>query len=227
MLFDWLCNQSSVYGAFPRKPEPKYFLENSVTLGEYRSRYFRSIPPETKWLVEKSTSYYEHPEVADRIAQLIPDSRIVAILRNPVDRAISNYWFSVKHGLESRTIEEVFLRELEKPQLRTEVSVDPFNYIQRGFYANMLTPFLRRFLDRMDVLIFERFIRDAEYRSDFQQRLGLNLSANPDPEWINHSDPEQPTPPEVLQMLRTTFENSISQLEATFKLELSEWKTNA
>jgi len=48
-----------------------------------------------------TTPYYLfHPQVASRIARYDPDARIVALLRDPVQRAWSHYWHEWRRGFE-------------------------------------------------------------------------------------------------------------------------------
>ncbi|MBB4640707.1 sulfotransferase domain-containing protein [Rhizorhapis suberifaciens] len=48
---------------------------------------------------EKSTDYLAHPDAARRIAELLPDIPLIVQLRNPVDRAYSEYRMQLRHGL--------------------------------------------------------------------------------------------------------------------------------
>jgi hypothetical protein len=41
---------------------------------------------------EKSPTYLDHPLVPARIARVCPDVKLIAILRNPTDRAYSDFW---------------------------------------------------------------------------------------------------------------------------------------
>ena len=51
---------------------------------------------------EATPAYMMVEPSAERMAGLIPDARLVAILRNPVDRAYSLYWFTRAWGHENR-----------------------------------------------------------------------------------------------------------------------------
>lgn len=48
---------------------------------------------------EKSTDYFAHPDAARRIADLLPDIPLIVQLRNPVDRAYSEYRMQYRQGL--------------------------------------------------------------------------------------------------------------------------------
>lgn len=43
---------------------------------------------------EKSAHYFADPEVAPRIFKHIPDAKLIAVIRNPVERAYSDFWYS-------------------------------------------------------------------------------------------------------------------------------------
>ena len=80
--------------ARPVRPEPKYFINNKT---DRYINYLKVVFPtdlKTSYLGEKSTSYYEIPHVAARIKNCVPNPKMLFIMRNPVQRALSNYQFS-------------------------------------------------------------------------------------------------------------------------------------
>jgi lipopolysaccharide transport system ATP-binding protein len=50
---------------------------------------------------EASPSYLFDPQVPERMAQVVPEARLIALLRNPVDRAYSHYQMEVRRGNET------------------------------------------------------------------------------------------------------------------------------
>src|SRR6187397_1377370 len=44
---------------------------------------------------EASPSYVFHPSAPERVAALVPDARLIALVRNPIDRALSHYHHEV------------------------------------------------------------------------------------------------------------------------------------
>ena len=95
-LAEMLGKHPEVEMAMPAHPEPKFFLRPRRHL-EYDQALFSGERP---LLAEKSTSYLDTPEAADHLIAAVPDARIICIVRDPVDRALSNYRFSVDNGLE-------------------------------------------------------------------------------------------------------------------------------
>src|SRR5919201_3141433 len=68
---------------------------------------------------EASPSYLFHPLAPERVANLLPRARLIAVLRNPVDRAFSHYQHELSLGREHLSFEEALDREDER--LRGEV----------------------------------------------------------------------------------------------------------
>src|SRR5680860_30087 len=94
-LFQQLNQHPEVCMAKPVRPEPKFFIREELYnkgLEFYRSTYYAEAG--NKVCIEKSTSYIEYELAAQRISQAFHHAKIIFILRNPVERAISNYRFS-------------------------------------------------------------------------------------------------------------------------------------
>lgn len=100
--------------------------------------YRRQFDPTAAVAGESSTMYTRAPAlpgVVDRMAGLIPDAKLIYMVRDPVDRAVASYVEERFHGLESRPVEEAFA-DVE----------DPYNpYVAASRYAEQLSPFLARF----------------------------------------------------------------------------------
>ena len=92
---------------------------------------------------------------AERAAAVVPEARIVAVLRNPVDRAYSHYRHSVERGHETLSFSDAL--DAEPARLAGEaerivrdagyrsVPHRVFSYASRGRYADQLTAWIDRF----------------------------------------------------------------------------------
>jgi len=82
--------------------------------------WYRHCFPTPKWkdgrrtITGEATPYLAHPLVPERMAQVIPQARMIALLRNPVDRAYSDYQQVVRKGREARTFDEAVEAALEE-----------------------------------------------------------------------------------------------------------------
>jgi hypothetical protein len=79
---------------------------------------------------EATPEYLTHPSAPKRAVEVIPQVRLIALLRNPVDRAYSDYQQAVRGGRESRTFEEA----MEYANLADA----PRNYLSKSIYVDQL-----------------------------------------------------------------------------------------
>ena len=91
---------------------------------------------------ESSPTYLYVAEAADRIGQLIPGARFVAILRNPVERTYSQYLHLRRDGHEPLGFADAL--KAEDSRIRDGWS-PTYHYRARGFYGRQLRPYLERF----------------------------------------------------------------------------------
>ncbi len=115
-----------------------------------RPRQWPARRRDGKWPLvgEASPSYLFHPLAPERVAALMPDARLVAVLRNPVDRAFSHYQHEVALGREPLSFEDALDAEDERMRGEVERMVsDPsyfshawwnYTYVSRGRYAEQL-----------------------------------------------------------------------------------------
>jgi hypothetical protein len=95
-----------------------------------------------------------HPSAPERVASLVPDARLIVLVRNPVDRAYSHYQHEVALGREPLPFDEAIEQEDERMKGELERMRDPryfshawwnFTYLARGRYAEQLERWLERF----------------------------------------------------------------------------------
>jgi Sulfotransferase family len=88
-----------------------------------------------------------HMVTARRIAATFPDLKLIALLRDPVERAISSYWQAVVLGDDERTIDEAFEQELAPEALDSARAhpTDGHMYVVGGEYGRLLAGYLDSF----------------------------------------------------------------------------------
>ncbi|WP_390622159.1 sulfotransferase family protein [Roseiconus lacunae] len=166
-----------------------------ATLEDYRAQ-FEPIGDENA-LGESSPMYMYYPGVAERIDSILPDVKLLAVLRNPIDRAYSAYVHAVRDELEPLSFEDALRAE---PQRVARGSITPLQaYSECGQYFEKLTPFFERFSqDQIYVIDFDDFrtnpslvLRqvcnflsvDPGFQFDVKPRL--NRSGVPRKRWIH------------------------------------------
>lgn len=162
-----------------------------------RRRMLRQLR-ECEPLSFEATPYYLfHPFAPARAARLVPDAKLIVLLRNPVDRAYSHYHHMVRHGSETLSFEEAIKSEPERVAADIErLQIEPlhrslahhrFSYLARGRYAEQLERWLSEFpRDRFLVLSSEELY--ASPSSAYQQVLAfLGLPYKGPSGFRNHS----------------------------------------
>lgn len=127
---------------------------------------------------EASPAYIFHPLAPERIAATLPEVRLIALLRNPVDRAWSHYHHSVAHGLEGLSFEEALAAEAQRVAA-SEASdcreIHRHGYLTQGEYAGHLARWLEVFpRERLLILRAEDLFAEPErIMSEVIEFLGL------------------------------------------------------
>ncbi len=104
-----------------------------------------------------SPEYLANPWSCGRIRARVPGARLVAVLRNPVERAYSDYLMYVRDGLERETFE----RALDEQEPRRRAGSATGYYLETGFYGRQLRPYFDAFPRvRIQVHLFEDFAAD-------------------------------------------------------------------
>ena len=181
---NWLAKHPHVLPMFPRVQRAKspHYFDINFWRGEqwYRSHFHTELLRRLhqrrtgSWPIagESSPYYLFHPAAAQRIHETVPDVKLVAVLREPVGRAYSNYWDRRATGHEDLpTFEEAIEAEPRRlagvtdevlaPPDAYSYDHDHHTYLARGHYAEQL----RRYFDRFDrdqllVLSADAVLRD-------------------------------------------------------------------
>ena len=90
---------------------------------------------------EASPKYLFDPQVPERMARIVPEARLIALLRNPVDRAYSHYQLEVGRGREARSFEEATQEEMTSAKGEGNTIDVAHAYLRRGLYAEQLERF--------------------------------------------------------------------------------------
>jgi hypothetical protein len=142
--------------------------------------WYRSFFPPPTWMDgqrsitgEASPYYLFHPHAARRAAAVVPHARLIALLRNPIDRAYSDYQHKAREGRDLLSFEDAISAEEERLRgEREKMLVDEtyssqnyrkFSYLSRGVYVDQIAEWRRYFdEDQMLVLKSEDFFEDPQ-----------------------------------------------------------------
>lgn len=163
-LFNYLVQHPDVLP--PLGKEVHYFdFHYAHGVKWYRGRFpYRHQLRGGSLTLDASPYYLMHPLVPERVAQLLPGVKLIALLRNPVDRALSHYQHEVRAGRESLSFVEAIDKESERlageeERLREDPYYYSFNhhrysYTRRGLYIEQLHRWVQYF-PRTQLLVLQ------------------------------------------------------------------------
>lgn len=160
-LYTYLNQHPEVF--LPALKEPHYF---SQIRPAYEQRYMRSYVTDErtylglfrkaagyKAIGEASTSYLSDPEAPVRIHGFAPKTKIIIILRDPVERAHSHYLMDVREGRQNLTFYEALQEDWNRKKKGWGVSQ---LYVELGLYAEQVKRYLQLFGPKQVlILMFE------------------------------------------------------------------------
>ena len=140
-------------------PGGKYvLLEVPKTFEEFLSNF--SACEAGKTAVDISPSYLYYFKSADRIREYLGDVRIVFILRNPADKAFSQYLHLRGAGLETLDFGEALAAE---PARTANGYSDIWLYRKSGFYADAIRYYIKVFgRENIHIIFYDDFAREPE-----------------------------------------------------------------
>ena len=179
-LVSSIIQHPDVYLPTPMVPECHFFYkpwEFEKGLKYYSLQWFSSVDEESA-IGEKSTSYLFGGElVAKRIVQIIPEVKLVFVLRNPIERTWSNYRFAVYQGLEQLSFKEALSHEETRAASMSGewATIQPHSYVRRSLYSEQLRGYYKHF-PRNKILVVKAEMLDIDRSKLFQtifQFLGI------------------------------------------------------
>lgn len=177
----------------PEKKEVNFFfLEKEFRKGmAYYQQYFADIPVGKKVFGEASPGYICHPQAPGRIKESLPYAKLILTVRNPIERAYSQYWDNRMTLSEPRPFNQVMdmaLNETYEP--------GKLGYFSRGTYIQYINRYLELFdANQLLILLFDDLRDDPLkfYRTCFEfleidpafHSAEMDTAFNPSSVWDN------------------------------------------
>lgn len=123
---------------------------------------------------EGATYYLLHPLAPQRVRETFPDIKLIVLLRDPVERALSHFFHNKREGSENESSPEAAFRleaerlDGEEERLRSDPSYrshafQTYSYLARGRYIEQLERWLAVFpRDQLYIVCSEHFYRDTD-----------------------------------------------------------------
>lgn len=172
-LFSLLSDHPEIF--MPEEKEVHYFDLNYDKGIDWYVAKFPAHPRDSKVISGEASPYYLfHPHVPARVAKDLPEVKLIALLRDPVDRAYSNYMLERKRNAEPL---DTFSQAVAMENLRTQadeeqMKLDPnfigndfqrYSYMKRGLYGQQVQRWFTYFpKDRFLLLKSEEFYADPK-----------------------------------------------------------------
>ena len=156
-LYSYLIQHPSIHPALAddeKLASDIHFFEymESDSISWYKSHFPILLPKlnsqkHHKITGEFTSTYFYHPDVPERIYQLVPKVKLIVILRNPIDKIYSTYYQQFRYGEVSTSFEETIDAELRRieilegnPDLRSQhpgfSNFVSQNILRHGIYAD-------------------------------------------------------------------------------------------
>ena len=128
------------------------------------------------------TPYYLfHPQAPDRIRTLLPKAKLIVLLRDPLERALSQVFHARRHGFETLEVADALAAEPQRLASGDPFSIQKHSYVARSRYLEQLDRYEALFPSRqLLVLKSEDLFNNTERVWDTIQKF-LKLEAIPLP----------------------------------------------
>lgn len=170
-LCEYLMQHNDIY--FPKIKEPRYFIADIINslpktdplrkfLSKYSvlhaSQYYQLYRSSKTIQGDASVQYlYYHELVIPKIKKEIGDPKILILLRNPIERAYSNYMYM--HYSDKKS----FAEEIEMEQSKIKMGWNSFlMYVSQGFYYEQVRSYKAAF-SKVKVVLFDDFNKNLSY----------------------------------------------------------------
>lgn len=148
----------------PARKEVQFFSSPMLYpkgLDWYAEEFF-SACPEGHLAGEVSPQYMYSTEIARRVHDGLPQAKIIAILRDPIDRAWSHYQMTRRREQETRPVQDAFAAALTTDETNTDAP-ETGRYFQFGDYERVLSEYLSLYgCENMLILFQEELDKDPE-----------------------------------------------------------------
>ncbi len=233
--------------AFPAGKEAPFFTDEeafAAGLPAYLARMFPDAAPDAlrgtvtpsymKGAAGPGTRGIPVELVAERIADAVPGARLIALLREPIGRAISHHRMSARRGIEPRPLEQALGEQLAPGALAAARAhpTECNSYLVAGEYGRILAAYRERVpAERMLVAFTDELASDPDaLLGRILAFLGVDAAwrpANLGERRMTGGDTERLAPEEAGPLLARLSTAVPDRLHGAIRLAFEEWNTIA
>jgi len=169
-LFNYLAQHPQI---IPSRRKEIHFFDYQFNKGFswYKAYFPLKLFKSKKLAMEASPSYIFHPHTPKRIKSILPDIKFILLLRNPIDRAYSQYLLAYANKVEQRPFSEVIRTEdtwfhIEHKKILADENYYSYDhhrrsFLNRGKYIIQIKNWLKWFSrEQILILISEDFFNN-------------------------------------------------------------------
>ena len=157
-VYELLKQHPQVFMAAP-KEQHFFTLHWQQGVDWYRNQF--ALATSDQMCGEVTPYYLFHPEAPRRIHSVMPRTKLIVVLRDPVERALSQYFHSKRLGLEALSLEDALAAEPQRLEDSDEIlatgkphrSHQQHSYVSRGRYEQQISRFKQFFSDQQLLLM--------------------------------------------------------------------------
>jgi hypothetical protein len=201
------------------------------TLQEYMALFESATEPVRG---ESTTNYLSNTNAAMWISKFNPNSKIIAILRNPIERAISDFEFQIKvNKSEKRSLSQAMRDALNnridprhKDLVGDNLSIAPVRYLKLGLYGSQISIYKRYFTDKQLLIAdYEEYNNEIiEFVIKVFSFLGVSEFTPPDIKRLNTSGKPKPElDADLLNDMKEFFRDDVLQLQKLVDFDVMKW----
>jgi len=151
------CGTSSLYSYLTQHPQILPAIQKEIHFWHSTSNFdrgldwylahFPSICTNQNFITGEATPrYLDHSKAAQRLFQVFPKMKLIVLLRDPVDRAISEYYMMfLEKKIEHRSLEVAIFSELETLTKQLKPDSNKLSYLSSGIYIKSLNQWMEVF----------------------------------------------------------------------------------
>ena len=208
--------------------QDRHFRNGAPDYAPYQA--FFSPKPRHKLIGEATPSYMYFPDVPARLKEYNPDLKLIALLRDPIARAYSQWNMDRRARKRPRPFGEAIRAEQRARENGTMPPRGPeaITYIHRGFYSEQLERLWQHFPREQTLILRNEELRDRPRET--LDRVCSFLGVPPLAE-VKHrealaSSYKSPMNEADRAFLREVFEPEVRRLEALLGWDLGGWLTS-
>ena len=180
-IFSYLNLHKDVFGSNPKEPgyfHPLRWGEKLVNLDKYENAF--SGYSNQKYAMEATPGYfYGGKKVSDKMKDMLPNSKVIIVLRDPVQRLFSFYKYKLSLGhIDSGLSFDDYLEKCKSMPINEKIKKENYDFwgMEGGLYADLLETWHSTYGDNLKVCFFDDLVKDrVQFTSDICSWLGIDF----------------------------------------------------